>query len=99
MIILKPAILITVAVVRYDYIPILQLALHFLNPNRAIVAFFNPLFQDSPQHEKILQEVVMDILRVLSSPDLEVRRKTLSLAMDLVTSRNIEEMVLVLKKV
>ena len=40
----------------------------------------------------------MDILRVLSSPDLEVRRKTLSLAMDLVTSRNIEEMVLVLKK-
>jgi coatomer subunit beta len=46
-----------------------------------------------------LQEVVMDILRVLSSPDLEVRRKTLSLAMDLVTSRNIEEMVLVLKKV
>ena len=45
-----------------------------------------------------LQELVMDILRVLSSPDLEVRRKTLSLAMDLVTSRNIEEMVLVLKK-
>ncbi len=57
------------------------------------------LFQDSPQHEKILQEVVMDILRVLSSPDLEVRRKTLNLAMELVTSRNIEEMVLVLKKV
>jgi len=41
----------------------------------------------------------MDVLRVLSSPDLEVRRKTLALAMDLVTSRNIEEMVLVLKKV
>ena len=40
----------------------------------------------------------MDILRVLSSPDLEVRRKTLSLAMELVTSRNIEEMVLILKK-
>lgn len=52
----------------------------------------------SPAHEKILQELVMDILRVLSSPDLEVRRKTLSLAMDLISSRNIEEMVLVLKK-
>ena len=38
------------------------------------------------------------MLRVLSSPDLEVRRKTLGLAMDLVTSRNIEEMVLILKK-
>lgn len=54
--------------------------------------------KESPTHEKILQELSMDILRVLSSPDLEVRRKTLSLAMDLVTSRNIEEMVLILKK-
>ena len=33
----------------------------------------------------------MDILRVLSSPDLEVRKKTLALVLDLVTSRNIEE--------
>jgi len=33
----------------------------------------------------------MDILRVLSAPDLEVRKKTLNLALDLVTSRNIEE--------
>lgn len=33
----------------------------------------------------------MDILRVLSSPDQEVRKKTLNLALDLVTSRNIEE--------
>ena len=55
--------------------------------------------KESPSHEKILQELVMDILRVLSSPDLEVRKKTLALAMDLVTSRNIDELVLVLKKV
>jgi len=54
--------------------------------------------KESPSHERILQELVMDILRVLSSPDLEVRRKTLTLAMDLVTSRNIDELVLVLKK-
>ena len=55
--------------------------------------------KESPAHEKILQELVMDILRVLSSPDLEVRKKTLTLALDLVTSRNIDELVLVLKKV
>lgn len=54
--------------------------------------------KDIPAHEKVLQELVMDILRVLSAPDLEVRKKTLNLALDLVTSRNIEEMVLVLKK-
>ncbi|KAJ3628311.1 hypothetical protein MTP99_015625 [Tenebrio molitor] len=54
--------------------------------------------REHPAHERVLQDLVMDILRVLSSPDLEVRKKTLALAMDLVSSRNIEEMVLVLKK-
>ncbi|XP_045460972.1 coatomer subunit beta [Harmonia axyridis] len=54
--------------------------------------------REHPTHEKVLQDSVMDILRVLASPDLEVRKKTLALAMDLVSSRNIEEMVLVLKK-
>ena len=43
--------------------------------------------------------MVMDILRVLSSPDLEVRKKTLSLALELVSSRNVEEMVMYLRKV
>ena len=33
----------------------------------------------------------MDILRVLAAPDLEVRKKVLNLALDLVSSRNIEE--------
>lgn len=33
----------------------------------------------------------MDILRVLTAPDLEVRKKTLQLALDLVSSRNVEE--------
>ena len=33
----------------------------------------------------------MDILRVLSAPDHEVRKKTLNLALDLVTSRMVEE--------
>ena len=37
------------------------------------------------------QELVMDILRVLATPDLEVRKKTLNLALDLVSSRNVEE--------
>lgn len=49
-------------------------------------------------HEKVLQELVMDILRVLSSPDIEVRRKTLNLCLDLVTLRTMSEMVGVLKK-
>ena len=39
----------------------------------------------------LFQDLVMDILRVLSTPDLEVRKKTLQLALDLVSSRNVEE--------
>ncbi|XP_068744674.1 coatomer subunit beta-like [Montipora capricornis] len=54
--------------------------------------------KDNPSQEKVLRELVMDILRVLSSPDLEVRKKTLQLVLDLVTSRNIHEVVAVLKK-
>ncbi len=41
----------------------------------------------------------MDILRVLAAPDVEVRRKTLALALDLVHSRNVDEMVIFLRKV
>ena len=54
--------------------------------------------KDSPTYERVLQDLVMDILRVLVSPALEVRTKTLALAMDLVTTRTIEEMVQLLKK-
>lgn len=54
--------------------------------------------KEIPAHEKVLQDLAMDILRVLSAPDLEVRKKTLHLVLDLVSSRNVEEVVLVLKK-
>ncbi|KHJ98022.1 adaptin region [Oesophagostomum dentatum] len=54
--------------------------------------------RQTPSHEKVLQELVMDILRVLSSPGLDVRQKTLNLALDLVSSRNVGDMVMFLKK-
>ncbi|XP_076644693.1 coatomer subunit beta [Halictus rubicundus] len=54
--------------------------------------------KESPIYERVLQDLVMDVLRVLGSPALEVRTKTLALAMDLVTTRTIEEMVQLLKK-
>ena len=40
----------------------------------------------------------MDILRVLASPDLEVRKKTLDLILEVVNTRNIHEVVIILKK-
>lgn len=54
--------------------------------------------KDSPVYERVLQDLVMDVLRVLGSPALEVRTKTLALAMDLVTTRTIDEMVQLKKR-
>lgn len=49
-------------------------------------------------HSKVLQEILMDILRALSSPNIDICKKTLALAIDLVGPRNIEEVVQVLKR-
>ncbi|KAK7416140.1 coatomer subunit beta [Neonectria magnoliae] len=46
----------------------------------------------------VLDDLTMEILRVLSSTDIDVRRKALSLALEMVTSKNVEEVVLLLKK-
>lgn len=49
--------------------------------------------------EKVLQDVLMDILRIITvASDLEVKQKVLNLSLELVTSRNAEEMILHLKK-
>lgn len=40
---------------------------------------------------QVLQEVLLDILRALASPNLDIRQKTLDLALDLITHRNIDE--------
>lgn len=50
------------------------------------------------KHEHVLDELVMDILRVLTSPDMDVRKKALGIAMDMVSGRNVEDVVGFLKK-
>lgn len=45
-----------------------------------------------------MDDLVMDLLRVLSSPDLDVRRKALDIAAEMVNSRNVEEVIGLLKK-
>ena len=49
-------------------------------------------------HAEIMQDMAMDILRALSSPSADIRRKTLDIALDLLTPKNIEEVVHNLKK-
>lgn len=51
-----------------------------------------------PGNEHVLDGLVMDLLRVLTAPDMEVRRKCLHTALALVNSRNVEDVVGTLKK-
>ncbi|KAI9857407.1 MAG: coatomer subunit beta [Vezdaea acicularis] len=50
------------------------------------------------KNEGVLDDLTMEILRVLSSPDIDVRRKALNLALEMVSSKNVEEVVMLLKK-
>ncbi|KFY69125.1 hypothetical protein V496_00504 [Pseudogymnoascus sp. VKM F-4515 (FW-2607)] len=50
------------------------------------------------KNEGVLNDLTMEILRVLSSPDIDVRRKALELALEMVTSKNVADVVLLLKK-
>lgn len=49
-------------------------------------------------HREIMMEMVMDVLRALSSPNVDIRRKTLDIVLDLITPRNVDEVVMMLKK-
>ncbi|CAL9243919.1 unnamed protein product [Arabidopsis halleri] len=49
-------------------------------------------------HREIMVEMIMDVLRALSSPNLDIRRKTLDIVLELVTHRNVNEVVQTLKK-
>mmetsp|Transcript_30028 Transcript_30028/g.77796 ORF Transcript_30028/g.77796 Transcript_30028/m.77796 type:complete len:755 (-) Transcript_30028:418-2682(-) len=50
------------------------------------------------QHPKVVTELIMDILRALSSANLDIRKKTLDIILDLVTPSSIAEVMQVLKK-
>ncbi|KAJ1738781.1 coatomer subunit beta [Coemansia sp. RSA 1086] len=50
------------------------------------------------RYEGIIDDLVMDLLRVLTAPDLDVRRQVLDIVMKLTSRRNIDDIISVLKK-
>lgn len=54
--------------------------------------------KNNPQYASVIQSLVMDVMRVLATTDLQVRKKTLSLVMDLLSNKNVAEVVLYLQK-
>uniref|UniRef100_A0A2P2MSH8 Coatomer subunit beta n=1 Tax=Rhizophora mucronata TaxID=61149 RepID=A0A2P2MSH8_RHIMU len=66
--------------------------------NNVKLIVLDRLIELKSSHRDIMVDTVMDVLRALSSPNLDIRRKTLDIVLDLITPRNINEVVLMLKK-
>jgi coatomer subunit beta len=68
------------------------------NDNNVKLIVLDRLSELKKHHGKIVQEILMDIMRALSSPNIHICKKTLTLAIDLVGPRNIEEVMQLLKR-
>ncbi|KAJ2597972.1 coatomer subunit beta [Coemansia sp. RSA 1721] len=66
--------------------------------NNIKIIVLERLDQMRTRHEGILDDLVMDLLRVLVTPDLDVRRKALGIVMKLASRRNVNDVVSMLKK-
>ena len=44
-------------------------------------------------HPTVLQEMIMDIIRALGSANLDIRKKTLEIMLDLIVPKNIGEVM------
>ncbi|KAJ8421241.1 hypothetical protein Cgig2_028191 [Carnegiea gigantea] len=66
--------------------------------NNVKLIVLDRLLELKSSHKEIMVEMIMDILRALSSPNVDIRRKTLDIALELITPRNVDEVVLMLKK-
>lgn len=50
------------------------------------------------RHPRVLSEILMDILRALASPNIDICKRTLEITIDLVSSRTIDEVMQLLKR-
>ncbi|ESK83897.1 coatomer subunit beta [Moniliophthora roreri MCA 2997] len=50
------------------------------------------------KHGHVLDGLIMDVLQILSNSDMDVRRKAINIVLSMTSSRNVEEVVLFLKK-
>ncbi|KAI3923067.1 hypothetical protein MKW92_008483, partial [Papaver armeniacum] len=56
------------------------------------------LNEPKTSHREIIVDMIRDVLRALTSPNLDIRRKTIDISLELITPRNIDEVVQALKK-
>jgi coatomer subunit beta len=87
-----------VAAVRAAATAYTQLLTSSSSDNNIKLIVLDRLGQLRSRHMKVLQELTMDVLRALATPNPQIRTKVLDIAMTLLAPKNVEEVVLVLKK-
>ncbi|KAG5518803.1 hypothetical protein PMAC_002774 [Pneumocystis sp. 'macacae'] len=50
------------------------------------------------KNNNVLDDLIMEVLSILSSSDISIRKKALDVSMEMLSSRNVEDVVLLLKK-
>lgn len=65
--------------------------------NNVKLIVLDRLMELKKSHKELLQGMAMDILRAVSSPNVDIKRKTLDLVLDLITPRNIDDVTGMLK--
>lgn len=68
------------------------------NDNNIKLIVLDRLIDLKTHHGKVVQEIIMDILRALNTPNIDICKKTLGLAIDLVNPRNVDDVMSILKK-
>lgn len=66
--------------------------------NNVQLIVLNRLEDLQKTHPKIVQELLMDIMRALSSPNPDICEKVLQIVMDTVSSRNVQPVITALKR-
>ncbi|MCL7041337.1 hypothetical protein MKW94_030689 [Papaver nudicaule] len=61
--------------------------------NNAKLIVIDLLNELKTSHRKIMVDMIMDVLRALASLILDIRRKTIGIALELITLRNIDKVV------
>jgi len=68
------------------------------NDNNIQLIVLERLVTLQKKHSKVVQELLMDILRALSSPNPDICQKVLNITMESVNARNVKEVVNTLKR-
>ncbi|EGC35086.1 hypothetical protein DICPUDRAFT_47895 [Dictyostelium purpureum] len=66
--------------------------------NNVKMIVLDKLIDIKKNHSKIMEDLVMDILRALASPNIDICKKVLNIVLESVTPKNIDEIIMFLKK-